>query len=295
MQRKRRNVRLIAGFIVSVTFALALQKGILDWVPDSILLLGSLSGICLWVYWIVTHEQLSPNWKGFFVLLGVSVSIAFLGHYVPENMALPSKAPPGLLYASKEPPGTPEKPAIKIREPKKLETSHGLEITYGEVQLSLAVGDDDALHAQGTHNADKPGDMNYLFVCSPPFTCFSEEALKSHRVELKIGTKKWGRMFFQVANTGNVNISHPTVAIASQTKGVSVYFLNQRSQIAQNSIEMLPTITVDLIPYSVSDSAYDFVADLAVDDGVSDFEVGLRIFAPNLKARTLLVFARAIR
>jgi len=133
-----------------------------------------------------------------------------------------------------------------------------------------------------------------MFSCELPFICYSEDE-SSSPIVLTVTGVKWRRIFFDVVNTGAVVIPHATLALTSQTPGVSVYQMNQRRADPQSAFEWNPTQVVDLVPYSTSDSGYDFPADVTIDDGVADFTIVFRIFADNLRSHTVLSSFHVIR
>jgi hypothetical protein len=167
-------------------------------------------------------------------------------------------------------------------------------VVMGEVQMGIGLGDDNAVQPL-IRQSTTVGDVSTMFSCVLPFTCYSEDTLRSQYVPVVVGEKKWARIFFLVANTGTVSVSRPDVHITSQTAGVSLYRQSQRTTTAQPSIEIIQPETLDLVPFSTSNSSYDYVADVTVDDGVSYFAIAFVIFSPNLKARHLVVAFHVIR
>jgi hypothetical protein len=93
---QRKHIPSVAGFIGAIVFAIALQKGMLDWIPNGVVIVGFCVSYILWGYWIWTHEDLSANQKGLIFVLGVNMCVLLLGHYV-------SKQTPSVSATEKQP------------------------------------------------------------------------------------------------------------------------------------------------------------------------------------------------
>jgi len=204
---------------------------------------------------------------------------------------------PSPLYPSQKPPSCyDQKPDYCMPKsqayipPKRRPTpqANPQPIIMGQIRVAVAIGDDNATNVITHHDVKDPGNMANMFSCELPFICYSEGELSLAPIGLTVTGVKWRRIFFDVVNTGAVVIPHATLVLASQTPGVSVYQMDQRKATPQRAFEWNPTQVVDLVPYSTSDGGYDFPADVTIDDGVSDFTLAFRVFADNLKARTIL-------
>jgi hypothetical protein len=89
---------------MSVSFAIALQKGKLDWIPDEVLLGGVLVSTLGWIYWCATHELAKhPAIKPATVVMLATLCAVFLGRYTMEYVGLPIPTPPpGILDPPRE-------------------------------------------------------------------------------------------------------------------------------------------------------------------------------------------------
>lgn len=164
----------------------------------------------------------------------------------------------------------------------------------GQVKLGFGMGDDGAPSTSTMHNPDAVGDIRNAFLCAAPFLCWTEDMVQQE-IPIVLNEHKGKRLFFMVANSGDVLISHPTIHIASQTTGVSVYMSGQRSDSPQQAVEFPPNLTFDLLPFKTSDSAYNYACDVTVDNSVADFAVAFSIFAGNLTSRSIRVGFHVIR
>jgi hypothetical protein len=284
--------------------------GVVALVGMALALSGKLSmGAAKWILWLAFASAVFGIWRAEVILQldvalrllvviccasGFAVGTLLLDRWLTspkpaENSAVTVVEHPALTETPKE---NETLPAPKAEAPKKPPPKPN---PVGKVLLALAIGDDAAQFAMITHPADKIGDLSTVFNCTAPFTCYSEEVLTSHRVIVEFGAKKWRRFFFLVANVAAIPIPHPTVSVSSQTNGVSVYRSDQRTTTPQISFQLSPTENIDILPYSKSDSAYGYIADVTVDDGVSDFDISFRVFSDNLKIRTLVAHVRASR
>ncbi len=174
----------------------------------------------------------------------------------------------------------------------------------GKVVVELAIGDDNASNISMKLDPAKIGTTIPSFDCLAPFTCYSEDQLKATSTELDFTGKKYRRLFFAVANPSVALISKSTVQIAlsplddiAGLKGVSLYRPNQgRDGQQHDAVEYNQNETVDLVPYSRTHSAVDFVVDLEVDEGsAQNFVVVFGVSAANLTLHVVPVTIHIVR
>jgi hypothetical protein len=167
-----------------------------------------------------------------------------------------------------------------------------------QVELLIAVGDDDAEYLQFTYKA-KDNWMDEERSCIRPFKCYPKRDLDSRPVEMDVGAKHWGRMFFAIYNTGGSTLVHPRIKInLANGHDISIDRKGQRHPANGNSnivVEFFANETQDILPFSKSHSGYQYVADVTVGSILVDnFILGFTVFGDNFEARTILIKVKVV-
>ena len=170
-------------------------------------------------------------------------------------------------------------------------------IEDGKVFINLALGDDNAASAR-SYASDDPH-----MKCGPPFVCYAQDQPITGPILLDFTGKKQKRVFFSIANTGNVVIQHYMVtgalsrADGQPPHGISIYRAGEgHGSETANGVEWHQNEVQDLVPISKSKGFTDFTIDIVANEDCDlDFSLGLKIFGPNLPSQQLVVQFRIVR
>jgi hypothetical protein len=167
----------------------------------------------------------------------------------------------------------------------------------GKILAWVAYGDDGATNIV-SRVSDPPDPVK--MKCAEPFTCLSEEQLKTIPINLDFSGKTKRRLFLMVANVGSGTIPAPivTVALDYQTLAdINGITISSPSPVASSTnIALEWNRGADLLPYSRVAATYIFALDLEVREmSASDVRIGFRVAAANLIMHSIPLVAHIVR
>ena len=166
----------------------------------------------------------------------------------------------------------------------------------------FAIGDDDSA---GTFMMQLDQRMRQskspVVNCVGGFTCYSEDQLKTNRIDVDFTSKKTRRLFFAIGNTSETTISQYNVSFnlsadsVSDLHGMSLVAV-EGQKISQTAVEFQQNSVLDILPYSRTHTLTGFSVDLTVEDNLtSNVTVVVRMFAPNLTLVEVPVFLHIVK
>lgn len=165
------------------------------------------------------------------------------------------------------------------------------------IDVTVAVSDknEDIPHATYFY---RPG-MSYIEqerACNNGLQCYPERDFTKPTtpIDVKIGDKGWARVFFLVYNVGSSTVPHPTARVNITGLDAFVNHVNQR-QLRAKATEFYPNATFDLVPFSKSQTNYEYPVDVTVGPLTDSFVLLFQIYGENLTSHDVPVTFHVVR